>query len=178
MSPPPRGPSGSVVLWLAQGFGVGRLPLAPGLWGSVLGLGWCALLLAGGHWRWFAAGTVAAFFLSVFCCGVAERLLKEKDPGSVVLDEIMAMPFCFAGWIFHRWLDTGHWPTVDYFLQPGVRWRVAGVFILFRVLDVWKPWPVRQSQALPGGWGVTVDDFLAAVYVNALVAVGLMLHWL
>ena len=44
-----------------------------------------------------------------------------------------------------------------------------GVFALFRFFDVVKPWPVRQSQALPGGWGITVDDALAAVYVNGVV---------
>jgi phosphatidylglycerophosphatase A len=46
-----------------------------------------------------------------------------------------------------------------------------GVFVLFRFFDVLKPWPVRESQILPGGWGVTVDDVLAALYVNAVVLV-------
>ena len=50
-----------------------------------------------------------------------------------------------------------HWPLT------------LGVFALFRFFDVVKPWPVRQSQSLPGGWGVTVDDALAAVYVNLTV---------
>ena len=51
-------------------------------------------------------------------------------------------------------------------------WRLViglGVFAAFRFFDATKPWPVRQSQALPGGWGITVDDVLAAIYVNALV---------
>jgi phosphatidylglycerophosphatase A len=51
-----------------------------------------------------------------------------------------------------------------------------GLVALFRVFDIWKPWPVRQSQCLPGGWGVTVDDLLAAVYV-ALLSLPL-LRWL
>jgi phosphatidylglycerophosphatase A len=50
-------------------------------------------------------------------------------------------------------------------------WLTAGFFAAFRFFDVLKPWPVRQSQALPGGWGVTVDDLLAALYVNLLLAV-------
>jgi phosphatidylglycerophosphatase A len=45
---------------------------------------------------------------------------------------------------------------------------VAGVFAAFRLFDILKPWPVRQSQVLPGGWGITIDDLLAAVYVNLL----------
>ena len=45
---------------------------------------------------------------------------------------------------------------------------VAAIFILFRIFDILKPWPVRQSQRLPGGWGVTVDDLLAAAYAGLL----------
>ena len=56
-------------------------------------------------------------------------------------------------------------PSVEFFFG-GSHWLgVAGLFLLFRAFDVLKPWPVRQSQRLPGGWGVTVDDFLAAIYV-------------
>jgi phosphatidylglycerophosphatase A len=51
---------------------------------------------------------------------------------------------------------------------------ISGLFAAFRLFDIWKPWPVRQSQALPGGWGVTVDDFLAAIYV-ALAALPVVL---
>jgi phosphatidylglycerophosphatase A len=52
----------------------------------------------------------------------------------------------------------------------GQHWLAAlGVFVAFRFFDVLKPWPVRQSQSLPSGWGVTVDDLLAALYVNAVV---------
>jgi phosphatidylglycerophosphatase A len=53
-------------------------------------------------------------------------------------------------------------------------WKYAGVFVAFRLFDVWKPWPVRQSQTLAGGWGVTIDDALAAVYVNVVVVVVLL----
>jgi phosphatidylglycerophosphatase A len=48
-----------------------------------------------------------------------------------------------------------------------------GIFALFRFFDILKPWPVRQSQKLPGGWGVTVDDVLAAGYVNIVALVAL-----
>ena len=59
-------------------------------------------------------------------------------------------------------------------LNSGGTWKgILAVFLLFRFFDVLKPWPVGRSQALPGGWGVTVDDFLAAGYVN--VVVGLFL---
>jgi phosphatidylglycerophosphatase A len=58
-------------------------------------------------------------------------------------------------------------PGPEYFLR---HWELSiGVFALFRLFDVSKPWPVRQSQHLHGGWGVTIDDVLAAVYVNIAV---------
>jgi phosphatidylglycerophosphatase A len=156
-------------LWIAQGFGVGRIPIAPGTFGSIVGLGWLALLLCVNSWPLFIAGNMLAVALSVWLCGDAERILNKKDPGSVVLDEIVAIPLCFTGWLATAWWPQHHWPGVEYFCA---RWPSSiGVFALFRFFDVLKPWPVRQSQRLPGGWGVTVDDVLAAVYVNAIVFV-------
>lgn len=153
-------------LWIAQGLGIGRIPVAPGTFGSVLGLGWFALLVLSGHWWVVGCGTLAGFGLSVWLCGEAERKLGRKDPGSVVLDEVTAMPLCFFAWLGILAARNGSLPGIDYFFGPG-HWPITlGVFGLFRFFDVLKPWPVRQSQALPGGWGITVDDFLAAVYVN------------
>jgi phosphatidylglycerophosphatase A len=154
-------------LWIAQGFGAGRIPIAPGTFGSVVGLGWLALLLCGRSWPVFIAGNLLAVGLSVWLCGEAEQILKKKDPGPVVLDEIVAIPLCFTGWIAAAWWPQHRWPGVEFFLT---RWPSSiGVFALFRLFDVLKPWPVRQSQNLHGGWGVTVDDILAAVYVNVMV---------
>lgn len=156
-------------LWLAQGFGVGRIPVAPGTFGSVVGIGWFAILLLPGSLWLFALGTVAAIGLSVWLCGAAEKILGQQDPGSVVLDEIAALPVCFAGWVAFATAKTGSLPGVDYFFSSWNWLAVAGVYAAFRVFDIAKPWPVRQSQSLPGGWGVTIDDVLAAVYVNLVV---------
>jgi phosphatidylglycerophosphatase A len=157
------------LLWLAQGFGIGRIPIAPGTFGSVVGLLWfAALLLTGNLWA-FITGTILGFALSVWLCGVGENVLKQTDPGSVVFDEIAAIPLCFLGWLLILFLKTGALPGVDYFLSRPVWPLTAGVFVLFRIFDVWKPWPVRQSQSFSRGWGVTVDDALAAVYVNLMV---------
>ena len=156
-------------LWIAQGFGIGRIPIAPGTFGSILGLAWFACLLCVKSWPLFIAGNAIAVALSVWLCGEAERILKQKDPGSVVLDEIVAIPICFTGWLAAAWWPQHQWPGIEFFLT---RWPSSiGVFALFRFFDILKPWPVRQSQNLPGGWGVTVDDALAAVYVNAMVLV-------
>jgi phosphatidylglycerophosphatase A len=158
-----------VTLWLAQGFGVGLIPYGPGTFGSLVGVLWFALLLMTGHLWLFAVGTIAGLALSVRVCGGAEKILGQTDPPSVVLDEIAAMPGCFLGWVGILFWKTGSLPSVDDFVA-GRNWPLAlGVFVAFRFFDIVKPWPVRQSQSLAGGWGVTVDDVLAAVYVNALV---------
>lgn len=156
-------------LWIAQGFGIGRIPVAPGTFGSLVGLLWFALLLVPANFWLFAAGIIAGAALSVWLCGEGERILNQKDPGSVVLDEVAAIPLCFAGWVGKVFWKTGAMPRIED-IFGGEHWLAAlGVFVAFRFFDVLKPWPVRQSQSLPGGWGVTVDDLLAALYVNAAV---------
>ena len=159
------------LLWIAQGFGLGRIPVAPGTFGSLAGLAWFALLLATRSWMGFIGGTLAGLVLSVWLCGLGEAALAKKDPGSVVLDEIVALPVCFAGWLAVLVWKSGAWPGTEYFLA---HWPfTVGVFALFRIFDVLKPWPVKQSQSLPGGWGITLDDALAAVYVNGVVLIAL-----
>jgi phosphatidylglycerophosphatase A len=155
-----------LVLWVAQGFGIGRIPFAPGTFGSVLGLLWMALLLCTGRLWLYACGCLFGVAASIWFCGRAERILGETDPGSVVLDEVAAMPICFAAWLWSVVWWNGEVPAPGYFFA-GPGWPGTVVFfVTFRLFDVVKPWPVRQSQALPGGWGITIDDVLAAGYVN------------
>ena len=156
-------------LWIAQGFGIGRIPVAPGTFGSLLGVLWFGLLLVTGTLWFFVTGALAGIALSVWLCGEAEKALGQKDPGSVVLDEVAALPVSFLAWVAIVLWQTGTMPPIAYFLA-GRTWPLTlGVFVAFRFFDVAKPWPVHQSQSLPGGWGVTLDDVLASVYVNLLV---------
>ncbi len=150
-----------MILWLAQGFGVGRIPFAPGTFGSVVGLLWTAILFASDSLLVFFCGIAGGLAISVWTCGEGEKILKQKDPGSIVMDEIAAIPLCFLTWPFLfksapplGTLFQNHWPGVTL------------IFVLFRIFDILKPWPVKQSQSLPEGWGVTMDDVLAAFYVN------------
>jgi phosphatidylglycerophosphatase A len=161
--------SDKFIVFIAQGFGIGRIPFAPGTWGSVLGIGWAVLL-----W-WMAETRVAAapwilglsIPVAVVLCGRAAKVMGDKDPGSVVLDEIIAVPFCFILYFY----SFKALPSVEHFLSlRGAAHLLLG-FALFRLFDIWKPWPIRQSQSLPGGWGVVVDDLLAAVYVNLVMVV-------
>jgi len=154
------------MVWVAQGFGVGRVPFAPGTLGSVVGCLWFALLLTAGRYWVLALGILVGLALSVWLCGVAEKILGRKDPSSVVLDEVAVMPVCFLAWVGLVARSGGAWPGFDYFLSGRNLPLTLAVFAGFRLFDIWKPWPARQSQALPAGWGITVDDLIAAVYVN------------
>jgi phosphatidylglycerophosphatase A len=162
--------SNTWLLCAAQGLGVGRIPLAPGTFGALLGLAWLAALLGLGSPWWFGAGIVGGFFLSVWLGGHAERILQAKDPPSVVIDEVTAMPLCYASILFTPLMTGGSWATVGEFFFSRHGLVVLAGFVFFRFFDIAKPWPVYASQRLPGGWGITVDDFLAAGYVNAALA--------
>ncbi|MDX1953554.1 MAG: phosphatidylglycerophosphatase A [Verrucomicrobiota bacterium] len=152
---------------VAQGFGVGKIQIAPGTFGTLLGYPLLALLLLTQNWVCWWLGLGGMALLAVWTSSVAERVLRHKDPGSVVIDEIVAMPLCLAAFLYFESAgDDG------VLMKPREVFSLiyfpvlAAHFILFRIFDIWKPWPVRQSQRLPNGWGITVDDLLAALYVN------------
>jgi phosphatidylglycerophosphatase A len=170
----PRAPaqdrtSKELLLWLAQGFGVGRIPFAPGTFGSLVGVIWFGLLVASRKLWLLIGGTLAGLALSVWLCDIAEKILGQKDPGSVVMDEISALPLCYFSWVGIVLWQTGSMPGAESFFSADKWPFTLGVLAAFRFFDILKPWPARQSQQLPGGWGITVDDVLAAGYVNALV---------
>ena len=148
-----------LLLWIAQGTWLGRVPKAPGTAGSLGGFPLTALLL------WPAARVH-------FLAQPAERILGEKDPPSVVLDEIIAIPICFLG-IFALMEFTGpSQPSLAAISQiPNwVAWAAAG-FALFRLFDIWKPGPIDTIQKLPNGWGVIMDDVLAGAVVCIILGV-------
>jgi phosphatidylglycerophosphatase A len=167
-SPSPRTQdfAAGIIVWVAQGFGVGRIPFAPGTWGSLLGIGWAWLLLWPGSLGFYALGIIAGCLAAVELCGAAERILGQHDPGSVVLDEIVAVPLALGGCVGLWWWQAGELPHPARLSQ----WwpAAAGAFALFRLFDIWKPWPIRRLQSLPGGWGVVADD-LAAGLAAAIV---------
>jgi len=156
----------TVILWIAQGFGVGRLKPAPGTWGSLVGMVLVWLLMLTGRTWSYCACVVMGLLLSVCVCGQAEKILGVKDHQSIVLDEITAVPVCFLGPVMAVSLPSGKIPPVGELMTTRNLLLAFGLFASFRLFDIWKPWPVRQSQQLPGGLGVTADDVLAAVYVN------------
>jgi phosphatidylglycerophosphatase A len=158
-------PMSALLLWIAQGFGAGRFPVAPGTVGSLAGLVWLVLLTATGSLWAFLTGALAGLALSVWLCGWAERALGSKDPASVVFDELVAVPFCFLPWLVSDWMSGGAWPEPERFFAGRAWIPTLLLFALFRCFDILKPWPIHRSQRLPGGWGITADDLLAAGYV-------------
>jgi phosphatidylglycerophosphatase A len=134
-----------------------RLP-APGTWGSLAGLLYFAVFFQRAGAGAILVASVIGGYLTVAICGEAEIRLRKKDPGEVILDEFVAMPLCFLGW---RTL-LGAWPAWGILL--------AG-FALFRLFDILKPLGIRRLQALPGGWGVVVDDLVAALAACATLHV-------
>lgn len=145
---------------------LGKLP-APGTWGSAAGVGLYAVVFhgynSGARWETFALiAFFAAAFATVFC-HLGELFLKKKDPGCIILDEFVAMPLVFAG--FGAVLRSAH---------NAWAWYLAG-FLLFRLFDIAKPLGIRALQRVGGGFGIVVDDLVAAAYAcGCLHAV----HWL
>ena len=135
----------SVALAIATCFGVGYAPVAPGTFGSLVGLAlWFVLRRSQG----VQAGVIVATFVAgSWASGVAERLFRATDPGPAVIDEVMGM-------------------LVTMFMNP-IGWLSAAVgFFLFRLFDVIKPYPANRLEHLPGGVGVMADDLMAALYAN------------
>lgn len=164
--------SGGWLVWVAQGFGSGRMPVAPGTWGTLPGIAVTAGLLMSGHLLWYFLGAVLLVVVAVPLCGYAERAMGEHDPSSVVFDEIVAVPWCYAGWVWVRSGEGGVLPGVGTFLAGGGWWWVLVGFVVFRILDALKPWPIGVCQKLPGGWGVVADDVVAGLITGLVVWVG------
>ncbi len=142
-----------VVEWLASGGGLGRLPLMPGTFGSIPGVLIVIALWPSLAGRWPLQAIAAALLAAVAVplCGAAERRLSVKDDRRIVADELLTFPLAMIGLPVAR----DSW------------WVVPMVFAVFRFFDVLKPWPARGCEKLPGGWGVVMDDVVAALYALA-----------
>jgi phosphatidylglycerophosphatase A len=132
--------------WIATALGAGLSPRAPGTAGSAVALLPWWFLLRGLPLADYVAVLVLGFALGVWACGVADRRLGRHDQGALVWDEVIGM-----------WLTLIAAPA-------GWGWMLVG-FGLFRLFDIWKPWPVCVAdRRVGGGFGVMLDDVLAAIY--------------
>jgi len=141
---------GSAAHWLAFGFGSGFSPKAPGTVGTVVAIPF-ALLLAQLPLPLHLGLLALAAIAGVYCCGKTARDLGVHDHGAIVWDEFV-----------------GYWLTVA-LLPKTVLWMAAG-FVVFRVLDIWKPWPIRLADhSVEGGLGVMLDDVVAGLMAAAIL---------
>ena len=135
---------------MATGFYIGNIPLAPGTLGTILGLPLCFVLA--GLTLPLAIGFIVIFIvIAAWIANSAEKLLKKNDPGCIVIDEIAGMTVTLVG------------------LPFNLTNALIG-FIIFRILDIAKPFPIRTlDKRLTGGFGVVVDDVTAGVIANILL---------
>jgi len=133
---------------LASVFGAGYAPVASGTVGSFVTV--VAIWLLPLTPLRIAIALVVVTLIGIWSGSRVERLLGKKDPGVIVIDEVAGM-------------------LLSVILLPRTIPVLVTAFLLFRLFDIWKPFPARESQALTGGMGVMVDDLVAGVYALVLV---------
>jgi phosphatidylglycerophosphatase A len=144
------------VQFLAFGFGSGLSPVAPGTAGTIAAvpLYW---LIADWSLFWYSAVVLLAALLGIWICGAASRELKVHDHPGIVWDE-------FVGYWITLWAVPVDWV-----------WMLAG-FVVFRILDIAKPWPIGYlDKKVGGGFGIMIDDVLAGVMACATLHLALWL---
>lgn len=145
---------------LATWFGSGFLPVAPGTWGSLF-----ALPFVEGAYRLAALPGLVAFAIvvslgGIFVAGRTAGLREEEDPSEIVIDEVAGQTISVLP-VYALARTAG----------PLLFWSLVALsFVLFRIVDVVKPGPVRKAESLPGGLGVMADDLLGGFFVALLLA--------
>ena len=163
----PRTPTDYLALAIAT-FGVGYLPVAPGTWGSLVGVGIYLLLRLGIRDRgltFFAIEVVVILlitFSGIWAASQTERITGKKDPGKVVVDEVAGQLISLLPVaLLPSWSSWKLWVIVS--------------FVLFRVFDIVKPYPARRMEGLHGGLGIMADDLVAGAYGALLMLVAVIL---
>jgi phosphatidylglycerophosphatase A len=142
---------------LATGFGSGLAPRAPGTFGSIAALlPWWPLHFLAPLLYWLTV--LAAFGIGVYACGRTARDQRTHDHGAIVWDEFVGMWIALA-------------PLAAMTLEPQRFWLgILGGFLLFRLLDIWKPWPISWcDRNVHGGFGIMIDDALAGALAGLLL---------
>ena len=140
--------------FLALGFGSGLPRKAPGTWGTLVGIpGFIALMQLAEPLHYLILAGM--FLLGIYICGIAGKALGASDHSSIVWDEIVAFML-----------------VLEFTPLSWQAWLAA--FLLFRLFDIWKPFPINLSDRhIKGGLGVMLDDLLAALYAIAFLQGGL-----
>lgn len=150
---------------LATWFYSGLLPYVPGTWGSAAALPFAVVLHALGGFPLLLLATVVVFFIGWWATTVETRGKENHDPGEIVIDEVAGqwltlMPLSYVLWT--------HGSAVTILPWPGL----VGGFILFRLFDILKPWPVSWADRKSTPFGVMFDDILAGIYAALVLSIG------
>jgi phosphatidylglycerophosphatase A len=150
-------PSDRLALFVATGAGSGYAPIVPGTFGSAVGVALTLALAGLGPWLYLLA-SIALLSLGIWAADEAERAFGQKDDRRIVIDEIVGQLLTYA-------------PLVVLGVRIDWRWLVTG-FVLFRLLDIWKPGPARWAeQSFAGGAGVMLDDVIAGLMGAVLMGI-------
>ena len=139
-----------VGLFIATCGYLGYVPVAPGTFGSAAGLAAFFLIRSTGSLTVEVGAIAVLFAIGIWSGTIAEHHFGGVDPAPVVMDEVVGMLITLA------------------FLPVSMTGAIVG-FLVFRVLDVFKPWPSARFERLPGGLGVMADDGMAAIYGNVVM---------
>lgn len=144
------------VMFLATGCYIGNISFAPGTFGSVLGLLLC-FFLSKIDFSIAVLLTLIFILSAIWIAGEAEKILGEEDPGCIVIDEIAGIILTLSGLPFNITSMTGG-------------------FLIFRALDIWKPYPIRLLEnKFSGGIGIVLDDVVAGILSNVILRVFIIL---
>jgi phosphatidylglycerophosphatase A len=138
---------------IASCFYIGYIPGAPGTYGSLF-----ALLLIS-QFSFLTKNISVVFFIVIglIFSTLMEKQTGKKDDQRIVIDEFVGMLITF------------------YFVEPNLSYLIIG-FILFRLYDIYKPYPIKKTQKLPSGWGILLDDVLAGVYARIVLHIFVVLQ--
>lgn len=142
-------------IWIdiATFFNVGRIPIAPGTWASMITAGIFYLLFP--YIKNPITGILSLIFITILgipAATAAEVHFKRKDPGECVIDEVAGQLLCLI-FIPHSW---------PYYLSA---------FLVFRIFDILKPFPIRRAEKIGRGFGIMLDDLIAGIYTLALIRI-------
>jgi phosphatidylglycerophosphatase A len=140
---------------IASVFFIGYLPLVPGTFGSMAGVGLFYLIKDAGK-PIYLLSVICVIILGLLTSGRLEKLLNKKDPSCIVIDEVMGMLIALS------------------FMPPDLKIIILG-FVIFRILDTLKPYPAERLQHMHGAFGIMGDDLVAGIYTNIVLQVILKL---
>ncbi|MCF8998339.1 phosphatidylglycerophosphatase A [Acinetobacter nectaris] len=147
------------IIFLAVGLGSGLAPKAPGTFGSAFALLFIPLFLISGFYGTLAI-TIIMSIIGIYICGKAATLIKVHDDSRIVWDEFAGQSITFL-------------PLI-YFNEMNIQWALIG-FALFRLFDIWKPWPIHIIDTkVDGGFGIMLDDIIAGLWAAICILIYLL----